>query len=148
MNIDSVFIHKNCGGEISVDITGMLQWKSPSIRLTTKGIEIGVTEIRAKNFSAEGQKFVCLKCKELIENPKKELEMQCQLCQEILSIKEMNTCTQINHVCISCTDIITGKKEPTTSRMTKILQFLFLGDRSSVTFTKVTEVIDNIISFE
>lgn len=146
---NNMFFHKECGGEMHVDILKSFTWKTPSVVLTPDGLRLGVTEFRGTSGKKDGAAFSCSKCGEEVplNQAGKCLELECSVCKEHFPVDKMMTCRQIQCVCETCQKVLTGKEEPTTPRQTELVKYLFLGKQKDITFTSVTTILSKSVMF-
>lgn len=99
-------IHKKCGGSIVIDCSSLYKIQSPSIQITTKGIQPGMVEIRTVN-KKETPKFMCSTCEEVFQS-KDEFESEileiCSICESEKSPSEIMVNSYIYKICTECLD--------------------------------------------
>lgn len=147
--MDSILLHRKCGGKISVDILRAFSWKSPSVVLSPDGVKIGVTEFRG-GVSKKGEMvFTCEECGEELarDDFADTLEMECQVCNMKKSVKNMANCRQLQCVCDDCQAVLTGDEEPENQRQKAIVEYIFLGKRGEVIFTPILKILEKSVVF-
>lgn len=142
--------HRNCGGQISVDITNIILWKSPSISIQPEGIKIGVTEIRSTSeLDTSRATFCCEKCEEK-NLPLSELEKfadtECPICGEKTPITEFMISKSGLGLCSSCLKVAKGEKTTKKTRILNTLKFFNL-EGARLTFQPFSEMVMKRIIF-
>lgn len=110
-------IHKDCGGNIVIDVSSVYRLRSPSIVYTQKGISPGMIEI-----DTSGKRGVftllCEKCEESFsqrEEFEKNILEKCDACGEFYSPSEIKITDYIPKICIKCINK-ENRKEVSTAR--------------------------------
>lgn len=99
-------IHKNCGGNIVMDLSGMYLINSPGLNITTKGIFPGMLQV---DTSPEKRhiKLLCSKCGDSFST-KEEFESGivdvCDICGKERSPSEIRITDYIPKICDNCID--------------------------------------------
>jgi hypothetical protein len=103
--------HHKCGGNLSVNVTNLLIFKSPSVSFSSRGMTVGVLELQSKD---SGQpSFHCGKCGgELSLKELDQITVECMVCRKNKRIKEIFNSEVLPSICDSCLDGLTGKKDP------------------------------------
>ncbi len=121
---NSIFKHAKCGGNLTVDISNLFSFKSPSLGVCPDGISIGVMELTTKN--KPDIKFVCEKCeKDVPFRNQDEINVMCDICKKPHPASETLSMYQIRSICSGCFDMLTGTKSPTES-IKKITEYLVI----------------------
>ena len=93
--------HKNCGGQLLLDVSGAVALLTPSFNFRVDSTGIGTVELsrRAKSVPV-GQLFLCGKC---AQTPKQvEMEGQCIVCRKYLPVSKLNITTAVPLICGDC----------------------------------------------
>ena len=99
-------IHKKCGGQIVMDCSSMYKIQSPSIVITTKGIQPGMIQIDTNN-KRETPKLMCSSCGDIFQS-KDEFESEiletCNICEQEKPPSEIMVNEYIYKICKTCID--------------------------------------------
>jgi len=120
-------LHKNCGGRIVVDITGIFGVRAPAPTVTPQGIDVGVIEI-FKRKSAQNITLCCMSCEKSISSVDfDDVLTECEVCHTAYNIVALQSAPSISCVCENCLNILKGKKTSVPSRQaTRLKQWLEL----------------------
>lgn len=142
--------HRDCGGQISIDITNIITWKSPSVSLQPEGIKIGVTEFRSTTeLDTSRATFCCEKCDERnlpMEKMEEFADMECPICGEKTPINQLMISRTGLSLCPSCLKIAKGEKSTKKERILKVLKYFNL-EGTGLTFKPFSEMVTKRIIF-
>lgn len=142
------FFHKDCKGTLTIDISRMFTWPSPSIAITESGIKLGVTEFRNSRTKPSAIVFTCSHCEEEVPAGKltEEAEMECGICQEKFPIKNLGYSRQLPVVCKTCQNIINGSTRPSGAKQEKIIKYLYMG-ANNIQFSPLEKLLSLPVNF-
>jgi hypothetical protein len=99
-------IHNKCGGAIVMDCSSMYKIQSPSIVITTRGIQPGMVQIDALN-KRETPTLMCSSCGDIFQS-KDEFESEiletCSICEHEKSPSEIIITEYVYKICKDCID--------------------------------------------
>lgn len=102
--------HKNCGGQLLLDVTGAVALLTPSFNFRTDSTGIGTVELSKREKPVPiGQLFTCSKCSQ----PPKQLEIegQCIVCRKYQQVPKLNITSAIPLICTDCLEQL-GENPP------------------------------------
>lgn len=122
--MESKFIHNKCGGNLFLDLSGLLCLKTPSLSISPEGITVGVSEIQ---YNKKAQpSFSCDKCgKSVACTNSEEIMVECSLCGNFVESPNISNCFQIPACCESCKNQLSGKEKP-SDKIARIAEYLVL----------------------
>lgn len=142
--------HRDCGGSISIDITNIITWKSPSISIQPEGIKVGVTEIRSiSELDTSRATFCCEKCgqKNLpLEKLDDFADIDCPVCGDKTPITELMVARNGLSLCPSCLKIAKGEKATKKERIIKVIKYFNL-EGARLVFKPYSEMVTKKIIF-
>lgn len=99
-------IHKKCGGNIVMDCSSMYKIQSPSIQITTRGIQPGMVQIDTLN-KRETPKLMCSSCGDVFQT-KEEFESEiletCNICEHEKPPSKIMVNDYVYKICNECID--------------------------------------------
>lgn len=97
-------IHKNCSGNVVVDLSSLYTLRSPSISISTRGLAHGMVQIESSK-NKKPAVLLCEKCDQAFTN-KEEFESgileKCEVCQELYPPGELRVTDYIPLICEDC----------------------------------------------
>lgn len=122
--MSAILRHKDCGGNLVLNIAGMFTFKTPSLAISPDGIKVGVIEFQAK--SRGNATLCCDKCDgEISTKDSKEILVRCSVCGLYRPVEEVSSSYQINCLCNSCGDMLSGKTQATET-VKRIAHYLYV----------------------
>lgn len=140
--MNSLFNHKGCRGRIILDISPLFQFATPSIRLTSDGIIVGVLEISAKAKNENNHVLLrCAKCGWECSSKSigKEITGTCGICHQTFAVENLWGSNEISSICTGCKDCITGKAANIPDEIAETLKYLHVGN--NIKFTRIVTLL-------
>lgn len=116
-------IHKNCGGSLVIDCSSMYVIRSPSIKITSKGLQPGVIQIDSSKIKSSA-KLMCSTCHATFSNKEEYMEgVQeiCSICHEKRDASEIKFADNTGFVCIHCIKKLSDSKFDIKTSKDKLL---------------------------
>lgn len=110
--------HKNCGGNIVLDLSSVYIINSPTIVISTKGMSPGMIQIDSSP-GKNASKLSCNKCGESFSGKEKfeeEILGTCSICNKEFPPSELKVNDYIPMVCNECLDPNSKKKVESLQR--------------------------------
>lgn len=112
--------HRNCGGDILIDLTDYYTIRSPCVVLGTKGLTHGMAEITSSG-KKETRKYVCNQCNESFSTKdaiEDSIFDECGICGNYYSPSKIIITDIVTKICEDC---MSSKSERiSTSRNAKL----------------------------
>lgn len=105
----ATFVHKDCGGDLLVDLSDNFVLIAPAISLSTRSATISVTELDTKGNKKLKISFFCRKCKEEVRKNDSRVLARCSVCPNQNPITQMYTTDVLPAICEKCVESLEGK---------------------------------------
>lgn len=93
--------HKGCGGQLLLDISGVVGLLTPSYNFRTNSVGFGTVELSKRTSAVSvGQCFSCSKCSEHTTIP--QIEGQCVVCRKYMGVPKLFITDSIPLICGDC----------------------------------------------
>jgi hypothetical protein len=103
-------IHIPCKADVVIDLSTHVAVRSPSIKITERGISPGMVEIATIKRKPAMYTLVCKKCEERINNSLESVGERCFICSEIVPLSRIHY-SDVGFICKDCISASAEQKQ-------------------------------------